>query len=107
MNPWKILLAEDDSDDQKLFCDFLLHRTDIVLMPVAENGAEALEILERTTDEELPDLIILDQNMPWKAATMICSNLLLSPPTTYRSPYVRSRCLPVAEKFLVIYIIFS
>ena len=64
MNPWKILLAEDDSDDQKLFCDFLLHRTDIVLTPLAENGAEALEILERTTDEELPDLIILDQNMP-------------------------------------------
>jgi CheY-like chemotaxis protein len=64
MNSRKILLAEDDSDDQKLFCEFLSHRTDIVLMPVAENGAEALEILDSTAEEELPDLIILDQNMP-------------------------------------------
>ena len=59
-----ILLAEDDADDQKLFCDFLSHRNDIVLMPVAENGVELLQTLDKTIDGILPDLIILDQNMP-------------------------------------------
>jgi len=34
MSPKKILLAEDDVDDQKLFYDFLRHRQDIILMPV-------------------------------------------------------------------------
>ena len=65
MYPKKILLAEDDIDDQKLFYDFLQHREDIVLMPVAENGVHLFDSLEKITRaDDLPDLIILDQNMP-------------------------------------------
>ena len=65
MSPKKILLAEDDIDDQKLFCDFLNHREDIVLMPVVENGVHLFDSLEKIASaEDLPDLIILDQNMP-------------------------------------------
>ena len=65
MAPKKILLAEDDMDDQKLFYDFLRHREDIVLMPVAENGVHLFDSLEKiTSSDDLPDLIILDQNMP-------------------------------------------
>ena len=65
MAPKKILLAEDDSDDQRLFQEFLKHRTDIVLMPIAENGVELMEQLQPIRDKnQLPDLIILDQNMP-------------------------------------------
>ena len=64
MTARRILLAEDDGDDQQLFCEFLSHRKDTVLMPAAENGVELLETLEKAEDEELPDLIILDQNMP-------------------------------------------
>lgn len=64
MTTWRILLAEDDADDQKLFNDFLSHRTDIELLPVAENGEELLEVLERITAGHLPHIIILDQNMP-------------------------------------------
>ncbi|WP_121356831.1 response regulator [Flavisolibacter nicotianae] len=60
----KILLAEDDADDQKLFCDFLSHRQDIVIMPVVENGEELLTVLENTTSQDLPHVIVLDQNMP-------------------------------------------
>ncbi|HUQ96828.1 MAG TPA: response regulator [Chitinophagaceae bacterium] len=61
----KILLAEDDSDDQKLFYDFLQDRTDVLLMPVAENGVALVETLEQLNDtNDFPDLIILDQNMP-------------------------------------------
>jgi CheY-like chemotaxis protein len=65
MHPKKILLAEDDLDDQYLFVSFLQHRSDIILMPVAENGIVLLEKLEViSNDEDLPHLIILDQNMP-------------------------------------------
>lgn len=64
MTTRRILLAEDDLDDQKLFCEFLSDRHDIVLLPVAENGVELLETLEKAAGKDLPDLIILDQNMP-------------------------------------------
>lgn len=60
----RILLAEDDADDKALFCDFLSHRNDIELLPIAENGVELIEALYNTTDEDLPHVIILDQNMP-------------------------------------------
>jgi CheY-like chemotaxis protein len=65
MAPKKILLAEDDEDDQRLFQDFLHHRTDIMLMPIVENGVELFELLQSLDNSLLlPDLIILDQNMP-------------------------------------------
>ena len=61
----KILLAEDDHDDQKLFREFLEDRTDIHILPVVENGEELMENLEMISNTaELPALIILDQNMP-------------------------------------------
>ena len=61
----KILLAEDDGDDQKLFRDFLQHREDILILPIAENGVDLITKLEEIPGKgSLPDLIILDQNMP-------------------------------------------
>lgn len=52
-------------DDQAIFQNFLQHRKDIDIMPIAENGEELCDMLERiTADELLPDLVILDQNMP-------------------------------------------
>ena len=47
------------------FYDFLQHRTDIFLMPMAENGVQLFDSLEKINNtDDLPDLIILDQNMP-------------------------------------------
>lgn len=61
----RVLLAEDDLDDQAFFKDFLKHRTDIEIMPIAENGVALLDALEELKEEQqLPHLIILDQNMP-------------------------------------------
>lgn len=57
-----ILLAEDDEDDSSFFVSFLKERTDLHILPVMENGEEALAFLENTT--QFPDVIILDQNMP-------------------------------------------
>ncbi|MBD0332896.1 MAG: response regulator, partial [Chitinophagaceae bacterium] len=63
----RILLAEDDEDDQHFFNGFLQSRNDIILMSIVENGVLLIDLLESITDsEELPDLIILDQNMPKK-----------------------------------------
>jgi CheY-like chemotaxis protein len=65
MNPKKVLIAEDDEDDKELLHYFLNTRQDIILMPVVENGVELIETLDKITDaNELPDFIILDQNMP-------------------------------------------
>lgn len=61
-----ILVAEDDEDDQAFFTEFLKHRTDVSLLPIAENGEALIRQLEQlyTTQAFLPDFIILDQNMP-------------------------------------------
>ena len=65
MRPKKILLAEDDADDQDFFSDFIKSRTDVVLVSVAKNGEEVFDSLSGTrVPGNLPDLIILDQNMP-------------------------------------------
>lgn len=65
MNQKKILLAEDDEDDQHLFVDYLQERKDIELLPIVENGVDLHQYLEASyTEKGLPDIIILDQNMP-------------------------------------------
>ena len=61
----KLLLADDDVDDRMLFESAYNTRDDITLLPTALNGLEVLARLESAVDaDELPDLIILDQNMP-------------------------------------------
>jgi CheY-like chemotaxis protein len=62
--PKKILLAEDDPDDRGFFFQFLSHREDLLLLPPVENGEEVVEFLENAQNGNLPDIIILDQNMP-------------------------------------------
>jgi CheY-like chemotaxis protein len=61
----RVLLAEDDSDDRELFREFLSDRKDIFLLHVVENGLELVDyLLNASSEEELPNLIVLDQNMP-------------------------------------------
>ena len=60
----KILLADDDVDDRMLFEAAYRDRQDIIILSSAINGAEVITRLENSFDDELPDLIILDQNMP-------------------------------------------
>jgi CheY-like chemotaxis protein len=66
MTPSKrILLAEDDGDDQEFFNDFLRQRPDVTLVSTVTNGEEVIAYLENAADETaMPDAIILDQNMP-------------------------------------------
>ena len=61
----KVLLVEDDSDDRLLFQTFFAGRKDIFLLPPTTNGLEMMEYLMNIqSDSDLPDLIVLDQNMP-------------------------------------------
>lgn len=61
----KVILAEDDSDDRDLFIEFYAHRNDIVLLTSVKDGADLKNFLEEIKEErDLPDLIVLDQNMP-------------------------------------------
>ena len=61
----RVLLVEDDSDDRDLFVTFFAKRNDISLMPAVSNGLELVDYLIKTAlDKDLPDLIVLDQNMP-------------------------------------------
>lgn len=61
----KVILVEDDPDDRDLFIAFYAHRTDIKILPSVGNGVELISFLESIeADENLPHLIILDQNMP-------------------------------------------
>src|SRR5687768_16214912 len=65
MQAKKILIAEDDDDDKSLLYFFLQDRKDIALMPIVENGVELIDALDSIADpSHLPDMIILDQNMP-------------------------------------------
>jgi CheY-like chemotaxis protein len=64
MNKKSVILAEDDSDDQFLFVNFLSDHPVMDLEPAVANGEELIKVLENTSDENLPAAIILDQNMP-------------------------------------------
>ncbi len=58
-------LLKSDSDDRLLFQTFFSVRTDISLLPPVTNGLEMIGFLNSvSSDKELPDLIVLDQNMP-------------------------------------------
>jgi CheY-like chemotaxis protein len=64
----KILLVEDDLADQKLVKASIAAVNQATRVSTAESGEVALELLRLRTDEgdstSLPDLILLDLNMP-------------------------------------------
>lgn len=59
----KILLVDDDADDQLFFVDAIKELIPTVECSFACNGIEALEYLEKVPP--LPSLIFLDLNMPF------------------------------------------
>jgi len=71
-----ILLADDDMDDTEMFCEALADVDESVICCCAENGKEALKILESL--EQNPGVIFLDLNMPimngWECLKEIKSN---------------------------------
>ena len=58
-----VLLADDDSDDSLLFTEALEQSQLPIKFSLAEDGNKLLDYLE---NEELPDVLFLDVNMPYK-----------------------------------------
>ncbi|WP_207512952.1 response regulator [Longitalea luteola] len=60
----RIMLAEDDEDDKWIFTEIMkkLTANRNIHFDVVDNGVQILHALENTP--KLPDLVILDQNMP-------------------------------------------
>ena len=65
MNARTVLLVEDNTDDEFFTCRALRASDVALVIHVARDGAEALDILFPAQGPELnPDLILLDINMP-------------------------------------------
>jgi CheY-like chemotaxis protein len=60
----KILLVDDDIDDRLIFGQVLEEMDKAIDLECAENGVEMTRLLEQLPDSSLPELIVLDQNMP-------------------------------------------
>lgn len=63
--PIKVLLADDDVDDQELFEEALDHTSVPTELTTADNGQELMDHLHDTSIPN-PDIIFLDINMPIK-----------------------------------------
>lgn len=59
-----ILLVDDDIDDRMLFEQTLGEKDPAIGVHGVENGLEMVAWLDQCSEQELPDLIILDQIMP-------------------------------------------
>ena len=64
MKKCRILLAEDDPDDILLLRDAFSSLGAREVIDFADNGEQVLKKLQGDTNEELPDLIVVDVNMP-------------------------------------------
>jgi CheY-like chemotaxis protein len=106
-----ILLGEDDEDDQ----DFLkeaLHSIDHTYrFKAVSNGRNLLSFLEELEDGNLPDLIVLDYNLPVLNGAEILKILkdhdrYLSIPkivwSTSKSPVFRADCLSVGASDYIV-----
>jgi CheY-like chemotaxis protein len=60
----KIVLVDDDTDDRQIFEEILSEIDPEAAVECAENGLEMIALLDRLPDDQLPEMIILDQNMP-------------------------------------------
>ena len=62
-----IYYVDDDEDDRELLIDTFQHAAPDVKLTTAQNGLEALTFLETVQKENkiLPNLIVLDLNMPF------------------------------------------
>ena len=80
--PLEVLLVEDDEDDVLLTREALKDSKVIVSMAVAEDGDVALQRLRRQPpfqDAPMPDLILLDLNLPRGSGRQVLKELKADP----------------------------
>lgn len=64
-NPLHILLADDDEDDRLIFRDAINEVKVKTNLTIVNDGVQLMEYLN-STDNELPQIVFLDLNMPRK-----------------------------------------
>lgn len=62
----KILMADDDEDDRLLLLDAMSEVDASNSVAIVEDGIELMDYLQQRNARSLPDLILLDLNMPRK-----------------------------------------
>lgn len=60
-----IYIADDDEDDRALLTEAILEVDPFILLKVAEDGMQMMDLL-KTVSDPLPEVILLDINMPKK-----------------------------------------
>lgn len=83
--PLEVLLVEDDPADARLTEEILKNSEFATNVTVAEDGEQAMALLSRARaqgDPSLPDLVLLDLNLPgksgWEVLTEMNENAALS-----------------------------
>ena len=74
-----ILLADDDIEDQELLKESLLEQEPATRIDMVWNGQELFSYLSKCQDDNLPQLLILDFQMPVLSAVDILDRLQQEP----------------------------
>lgn len=80
-NPIQILLVEDNPGDLDLMLEALEESKLIINLTVAKDGEEAMEVLNRQGDHRnapVPDIILLDLNLPKKDGREVLAEIKAS-----------------------------
>jgi len=67
----QILLVEDNPADVRLICEALQHAEAIYSLSVVDDGEQAVEFLRNRASVSLPDLVLLDLNLPRKSGAEV------------------------------------
>lgn len=83
MTKQTILVVDDNPDDVELTLRVLRTHRIANDVQVARDGVEAMEFLEKTPDQELPSLILLDLKMPRMDGLEVLRRIRASPRTKH------------------------
>jgi len=75
MNTNKVLLADDDLEDQEMLIDVITQIDNKLTVETVSDGREAVSKLKGLPENELPSLVILDYKMPYLNAAEVLEAL--------------------------------
>lgn len=78
-SPVRLFIADDDPDDRLLIRDALVESSDALRLTFFENGDAIVSALVTSSHRALPQLILLDLNMPGKNGREIIAELKANP----------------------------